>query len=74
MKEIKLEDLLNMAGSNVYDTEYSYKLTISCKETTYIMFKELKEKLKAIGVNVNNAQLFEYMTIEMFNSNLKSME
>ena len=74
MNEININDLLNMAGNNVYDTEYSHKLTISCKHSTYIMFKELKEKLKLLGIKVNNAQLFEYMIVEMCNSNLNSLE
>ena len=73
MNEIDIEDLINMAGNNVYDTEYSHKLSISCKHTTYIMFKELKEKLKRIGIKVNNAQLFEYMVVELNNSNLKQL-
>jgi len=74
MNEININDLLNMAGNNVYDTEYSHKLTISCKHSTFIMFKELKEKLKLLGIKVNNAQLFEYMIVEMYNSNLNSLE
>ena len=74
MNEININDLLDMAGNNVYDTEYSHKLTISCKHSTYIMFKELKEKLKLLGIKVNNAQLFEYMIVEMYNSNLNSLE
>jgi len=71
--EIKIEDLLSMAGNNVYDTEYSHKLSISCKHSTYRMFKELKGKLKHIGIKVNNAQLFEYMVVELYNSNLKQL-
>ena len=73
MDEITIDDLINMAGNNVYYTEYSHKLTISCKHSTYIMFKELKEKLKAMGIKVNNAQLFEYMIVELYNSNLKQL-
>ena len=69
-----MDDLLNMAGNNIYDTEYSHKLSISCKHSTYIMFKDLKAKLKALGIKVNNAQLFEYMVVEMFNSNLNSLQ
>lgn len=74
MDEITIDDLINMAGNNVYDTEYSHKITISCKHSTYRMFKELKGKLKALGIKVNNAQLFEYMIVELYNSNLKSLE
>lgn len=74
MNEIGLDDFLNMAGDNVYDTEYSYKLSISCKHTTYRMFKELKDKLKSMDIKVNNAQLFEYMVVELYNSNLNSLQ
>ena len=68
-----MEDLIAMAGTNIYDTEYSHKLSISCKDSTYKLFKDLKEKLKAEGINVTNAQLFEYMVVELYNSNLKSL-
>tara|TARA_Y100001973_G_C5194546_1_gene333313 strand:- start:238 stop:465 length:228 start_codon:yes stop_codon:yes gene_type:complete len=71
--EISITDLLDMCGNNVYDTEYSHKLTISCKHSTHRMFKELKEKLKMMDIKVNNAQLFEYMVVELYNSNLKSL-
>ena len=74
MDEITIEDLINMAGNNVYDTEYSHKLSISCKHSTFRMFNELKTKLKKMDIKVNNAQLFEYMVVELFNSNLKSLE
>jgi len=74
MNEIGLDDFLNMAGDNVYDTEYSHKLNISCKHTTYRMFKELKDKLKRMDIKVNNAQLFEYMVVELYNSNLNSLQ
>tara|TARA_R100001443_G_scaffold113463_1_gene128195 strand:- start:413 stop:637 length:225 start_codon:yes stop_codon:yes gene_type:complete len=74
MKEIDINDLINMAGNNLYDTEYSHKLSISCKHSTYLMYKDLKAKLNAIGIKVNNAQLFEYMVVELFNSDLKSFE
>jgi ribosomal protein S4 len=74
MNEIGLDDFLNMAGDNVYDTEYSHKLSISCKHTTYRMFKELKDKLKRMDIKVNNAQLFEYMVVELYNSNLNSLQ
>jgi hypothetical protein len=70
-KDIDIKDLIAMAGDNVYDTEYSHKLNISCKQTTYDMFNDLKVKLKALGVKVNNAQLFELMCVELYNSNLK---
>ena len=62
-----------MAGINIYDTEYSHKISISCKDSTYKLFKDLKEKLKAECIKVNNAQLFEYMVVELYNSNLKSL-
>ncbi len=74
MKEIDINDLIDMAGNNIYDTEYSHKLTISCKHSTYIMYKDLKAKLKAIGIKVNNAQLFEYMVVELNNSNINSLQ
>tara|TARA_B100000519_G_C14235480_1_gene434531 strand:+ start:1525 stop:1749 length:225 start_codon:yes stop_codon:yes gene_type:complete len=74
MNEINIDDLLNMAGDNIYDTEYSHKLSISCKHTTYRMFKELKDKLKIMDIKVNNAQLFEYMVVELYNSNLNSLQ
>ena len=48
-------------------------IILSCKHTTYRMFKELKGKLKQIGIKVNNAQLFEYMVVELYNSNLKQL-
>ena len=73
MSNININDLLEMAGDNVYDTEYSCKLSISCKDSTIKMFKELKEKLHKMDIKVNNSQLFEYMVIELYNSNLKSI-
>ena len=73
MDEININYLISMAGNNIFDTEYSHKLSISCKDSTYIMFKELKNKLKEIGIKVNNAQLFEYMVVELNNSNLKQL-
>tara|TARA_Y100000401_G_scaffold75812_1_gene61627 strand:- start:226 stop:453 length:228 start_codon:yes stop_codon:yes gene_type:complete len=69
-KEIKIKDLIKLAGNNVYDTEYSIKLSISCKASTHRLFKELKQKLKDIGIKANNAQIFEFMVIELYNSNL----
>ena len=72
MSEINKDDLISMAGDNVYDTEYSTKITISCKSTTIKMIKELKEELNRIGLKVNNAQLLEYMVIELYNTNLNS--
>ena len=71
--EINIKDLIAMAGSNIYDTEYSHKLIISCKDSTYKLFKDLKGKLDRSGIKVNNAQLFEYMVVELYNSNLKSL-
>tara|TARA_R110000751_G_C13552436_1_gene456484 strand:- start:264 stop:488 length:225 start_codon:yes stop_codon:yes gene_type:complete len=72
MSEINKDDLISMAGDNVYDTEYSTKITISCKGTTIKMIKELKEELNRIGLKVNNAQLLEYMVVELYNTNLNS--
>ena len=72
-KEINIEDLIKLAGDNVYNTEYSIKLSISCKGTTHILFKELKKQLtKQLGIKINNARLFEFMVIELYNSNLES--
>mgnify|MGYP003639374405 CR=1 FL=1 len=72
-KEIHLEDLLSLAGDNVYDTEYSTKLSISVRTSTHTLFKELKKQLtKQLGVKINNARLFEFMVVELYNSNLKS--
>jgi|TARA_R100001443_G_C3278115_1_gene159702 hypothetical protein len=68
-KEINLEDLIKMAGDNVYDTEYSMKLSIPCRTSTHILFKDLKDRLhKQLGVKVNNAKLFEIMVVELYNS------
>ena len=68
-KEININDLIKLAGCNVYDTEYSMKLSISCRTCTHQLFKELKEHLNnQLGVKVNNAQLFEFMVVEMYNS------
>ena len=71
--EITMDDLIKLCGNNVYDTEYSHKLNISCKHSTHRLFKELKEKLKVMGIKVNTAQLYEYMVVELYNSNLKSL-
>lgn len=73
MKEININDLIEMAGNNVYDTEYSHKLSISCKHSTYLLFKDLKDKFNKMDIKVNNAQLFEYMVVELYNSNIKSI-
>ena len=73
MTEINIEDIINMAGNNVYDTEYSCKITVSCKDTTHKMFVELKQRLKQMGINTTNEQLFEYMVVELYNSNLKQL-
>tara|TARA_R100001463_G_scaffold44370_2_gene92223 strand:+ start:4435 stop:4662 length:228 start_codon:yes stop_codon:yes gene_type:complete len=69
MKEINFDDLLNMCGHNVYDTEYSIKLSISCRTSTHTLFKDIKRHLNDnLGMKVNNAQLFEFMVVEMYNS------
>jgi|TARA_R100000479_G_C6379138_1_gene200340 flagellin-specific chaperone FliS len=74
-KEIKIEDLLNLAGDNVYDTEYSMKLSIPVRTSTHNLFKELKNKLNnEMGMKINNARLFEFMVVELYNSNLKSLK
>jgi len=68
-KEINLDKLLKMAGNNVYDTEYTMKLSISCRTSTHILFKELKKQLtEQLGVKINNARAFELMVVELYNS------
>ncbi len=68
-KEINIDDLISMAGSNVYDTEYSMKLSIPCRTSTHQLFKELKDKLhKQLGIKVSNARAFEFMVVELYNS------
>ena len=74
-KEINPTNLIKIAGSNVYDTEYSVKLSISCKASTHRLFKDLKDKLNnEFGIKVNNARLFEFMVVELYNSNLESFK
>ena len=68
-KEINKKDLISMAGINVYDNEYSMKLSIPCRTSTNELFKELKDKLtKQLGVNINNAKAFELMVVELYNN------
>tara|TARA_R100000482_G_scaffold98408_1_gene42362 strand:- start:240 stop:470 length:231 start_codon:yes stop_codon:yes gene_type:complete len=68
-KEINIEKLLNIAGKNVYDTEYTMKLSISCRTSTNVLFKELKRKLTdQLGVKITNARAFELMVVELYNS------
>ena len=68
-KEIKLDDLIKMAGDNVYDTEYTMNLSIPCRTSTNILFKDLKHQLsEQLGVKINNARAFEFMVIELYNS------
>lgn len=68
-KEVNPLDLINMAGNNVYDTEYSTKLSIPCRTSTNDLFKDLKERLtKQLGVKINNARAFEIMVVELYNS------
>ena len=68
-KEIILEDLIKMAGDNVYDTEYSMKISIPCRTSTNILFKDLKGQLsEQLGVKINNARAFEFMVIELYNT------
>ena len=68
-KEIILEDLIKMAGDNVYDTEYSMKLSIPCRKCTNDLFKDLKDKLSNhLGVKINNARAFELMVVELYNN------
>ncbi len=68
-KEINKKDLISMAGINVYDNEYSMKLSIPCRTSTNELFNELKDKLtKQLGVNINNAKAFELMVVELYNN------
>ena len=68
-KEINTNDLINMAGGNVYDNEYSMKLSIPCRTSTNELFKQLKDRLtKQLGVKINNARAFELMVVELYNS------
>ena len=68
-KEIILEDLIKMAGDNVYDTEYSMKISIPCRTSTNILFKDLKDQLsEQLGVKINNARALEFMVIELYNT------
>lgn len=68
-KEINNNDLINMAGTNIYDTEYSTKLSIPCRTSTNELFKQLKDRLtKQLGVKINNARAFELMVVELYNS------
>ena len=68
-KEITNNDLINMAGTNIYDTEYSTKLSIPCRTSTNELFKQLKDRLtKQLGVKINNARSFELMVVELYNS------
>ena len=68
-KEINNNDLINMAGTNIYDTEYSTKLSIPCRTSTNELFKQLKDRLKKqLGVKINNARAFEIMVVELYNS------
>ena len=68
MKEINDEELIRMAIDNVYNNEYSMKLTIPCRTSTHELFKLLKERLtKQLGVKINNARCFEFMVIELYN-------
>ncbi len=68
-KEINTNDLINMAGGNVYDNEYSMKLSIPCRTSTNELFKQLKDKLtKQLGVKINNAKAFELMVVELYNN------
>lgn len=73
-KEIKIKDLVNMAGDNVYNTEYSMKVSIPCRTSTNELFKALKDRLtNQLGIKINNARAFEFMVVELYNSiNLKS--
>jgi hypothetical protein len=66
---IDREDLLQQAYGNIYNTEYSTKITISVKNSVLALFKDIKKDLKHIDINLSNAQLFEMMVIEMYNSN-----
>ena len=68
-------------GHDVEEMNFSYDgllaaraFTITISSHVTQMFNELKDKLKKMGIKVNNAQLFEYMIVELYNSNLKSLE
>ena len=63
------EDLLQQAYGNIYNTEYSTKITIPIKNSVLALFKDMKKEFKKIGMDLNNAQLLEMMIIEMYNSN-----
>ena len=63
------EDLLQQAYGNIYNTEYSTKITIPIKNSVFALFKDMKKEFKKIGMDLNNAQLLEMMIIEMYNSN-----
>ena len=68
MKELSDEDLLKMAIDNIYNNEYSMKLTIPCRTSTNELFKQLKERLtKELGVKITNARCFEFIVIELYN-------
>ena len=63
------EYLLQQAYGNIYNTEYSTKITIPIKNSVLALFKDMKKEFKKIGMDLNNAQLLEMMIIEMYNSN-----
>jgi len=68
-KEVDILDLLEMAKDNVYNTEYTHKINISCRDCTYKLFKEIKERMRVeLGLKATNAQVFEFMCVEMYNS------
>ena len=68
MKEINDKELIRMAIDNVYNNEYSMKLSIPCRTSTNELFKLLKERLsKQLGVKITNARCFEFMVIELYN-------
>lgn len=67
-----MKDLLEFADKNVYGTEYSDKITISVKKEVYSLFKIMKKQFAEHGIHLNNAQLFEVMVVEMFNTNKDS--
>ena len=63
------DDLLQQAYGNVYNTEYSTKLTVPIKNSVLALFKDIKKEFKKVGIELNNAQLLEMMIIEMYNNN-----
>ncbi len=72
---ISNKDLLDTATGNVYNTEYSTKITIPIKNSILSLFKELKRELNdKYGIPTNNAKLLEIMIIEYYNMNKEHLK